>query len=265
MSEEVQSAATVVPQALLYSILVNGSLGFVMVIVMMIFMGDMMAALAAQQTMFYSALEIFLQGVKSTAGASLMASVVLVLAFACSVGSYATASRMLWSFSRDKGMPFHNQLARLTTKTVLPITAVLATLIITILLSLIVLGSSVALNDVLNLSIAALYSTYLLVCALLLWRRLTGGIQRGSDDVTDLKKIYWGPWSIPEPWGSINNLFALMYLSFVWFWSFWPMMTPTTAATFNFNILLFGSILLFSVIWYVWKARNTFKGPIREV
>jgi choline transport protein len=156
MSEEVQSAATVVPQVLIYSILINGSLGFVMVIVMMICMGDMTAALAAQQTMFYSALDIFLQAVNSTAGASLMASIVLVLAFACSVGSYATASRMLWSFSRDKGMPFHNQLAQLTTGTMLPITAVLTTLVITVLLSLIVLGSSVALNDVLNLSITAL-------------------------------------------------------------------------------------------------------------
>lgn len=163
--------------------------------------------------MCYPALEIFLQGVKSRAGASLMASVVLILAFACSVGTYATASRMLWSFSRDKAVPFHRQLARLTANTVLPVTAVLTTLVVTILLSLIVLGSSVALNDVLSLSIAALFSTYILISALLLWRRLTGGIRKEQDDVTDVKSIFGGPWRIPELWGSINNLFALMYLS----------------------------------------------------
>lgn len=265
MSEEIQPAATVVPQVFLYSLLINGSLGFVMVIVMMIFMGDIGEAFAAQQTMFYPALEILLQGVRSNTGAILMACIVLLLAFACSVGSYATASWMLWSFSRDRGLPFHFCLTKLSTKTKLPLAAICTTLCITVLLSLISLGSSVALNNVLNLSIAALISTYLLVCSLLLWRRSTGGIRRGAEDVEDLGMVHWGPWKIPEPWGSINNTFAVLYLSFVWFWTFWPTMTPNTPDTFNFNVLPFGGIVLFSTIWYVMSAKKTFNGPIREM
>lgn len=43
------------------------------------------------------------------------------------------------------------------------------------------------------------------------------------------------------------------------------MTTPTTTATFNYNLLLFGGIVLFSAAWYVLKALHIFKGPIREV
>lgn len=36
-----------------------------------------------------------------------MASIILVMGVASGVGVYASASRMLWSFSRDQGMPGH--------------------------------------------------------------------------------------------------------------------------------------------------------------
>jgi len=68
MSEEIQSAATVIPQALMYTILINGTLAFSMVIAFLFCLTDLDAAAAAAQTMFYPFLYVFNAAVKSTAG-----------------------------------------------------------------------------------------------------------------------------------------------------------------------------------------------------
>lgn len=136
----------------------------------------------------------------------------------------------------------------------------------TVLLSLIVLGSSVALSALLSLIVAALYSSYLIVCTLLLWRRCTGYFRpysAGSSD--DHGRPSWGPWRVPEPFGTINNIVACIYTIFLLFWSFWPQTNMPTPASFNWSILVFGAVVLFSIVWYAAQAKTYFKGPIKEV
>ena len=149
----------------------------------------------------------------------------------------------------------------------LPINTIMITVLVSVLLNLIVLGSSVALNDVLSLSVAGLYSSYLIVCALLLYRRVKGEIHARDDNLSVIgpTSLRWGPWRIPEPFGAINNTFACAYLVFMLFWSFWPPATPVTAKTMNFSVLVFGSVVLFSIAWYFLRARKYFTGPIVEV
>ena len=187
MSEEIKCASLVVPRALVGSILINGALAFGMIITLLFCLSDLNSALAATDTMYYPFLQIFNSAMSSTTSACVMDGIVLVLAIASSVSVYASASRMLWAFSRDRGMPFDKHLAKVrwTARLIcclvlslgqlsnnsLPVVAILTTLTITMLLSLIVLGSAVALSALLSLVIAALYSSYLLVCSLILWRR----------------------------------------------------------------------------------------------
>lgn len=149
----------------------------------------------------------------------------------------------------------------------MPFRTILVTLLIGMLLSLIVLGSSVAFNDIVSLSVVGLYSSYLLVCTLLLWRRLKGEIRPYSETAPAIGpgRLHWGPWRVPEPIGAINNLFACVYLVFLLFWNFWPPATPVKASTMNFSLLMFGATILFSVIWWLIRARKTFTGPIQEV
>lgn len=112
MSEEIRSAATVVPRALVYTIWLNGLLAFAMVIALMFCLGDLDAALEAATTMFYPFLEIFHSLVHSVTGACLMAGFILVMSLASTIGLYASASRMLWSFARDQGLPFSKHLVK---------------------------------------------------------------------------------------------------------------------------------------------------------
>ena len=135
------------------------------------------------------------------------------------------------------------------------------------LLSLIILGSSVAFNNIVNLSVAGLYSSYLLTCSLLLWRRVTGKIKPYNDMVSAVGhgRLHWGPWRLPEPLGTLNNAFACLYLVLLLFWSFWPPATPVTPSTMNFSVLVFGSVIIFSILWYTVKGREQFSGPVVEV
>ena len=134
------------------------------------------------------------------------------------------------------------------------------------LLSLIILGSSVAFNNIISLSVAGLYSSYLLCCALLLWRRLKGSIRPADDNATRVGpgNLHWGPWRVPEPFGTVNNIFACLYLVLILFWSFWPPATPVTPPTMNFSVLVFGATILFSLAWYLARGKAEFSGPIEE-
>ena len=114
MSEEIQRASIVVPQAIILSVLINGVLGFSMVLALMFCVGDVQAALAAQKTLGYPFLEVFLQAVNSVAGACLMASLVVILGVCSTVGSFASSSRILWSFSRDRGTPLWKTLSKVS-------------------------------------------------------------------------------------------------------------------------------------------------------
>lgn len=112
MSEEIQGAAIIVPQALVYSLLINGTLAWAMVIALMFCAGDLENAIAAQETIFYPFLEIFQQAVNSTVGTCIMASIIVILGVASAVGGFAASSRMLWSFARDRGLPLSKQLSK---------------------------------------------------------------------------------------------------------------------------------------------------------
>ena len=134
------------------------------------------------------------------------------------------------------------------------------------ILSLIVLGSSVDFNNIVSLSVIGLYSSYLLSCSLLLWRRAIGSIKPADSTAFRVGpgEIHWGPWHIPEPLGTINNAFACIYLIVLLFWSFWPPQTPVSPSTMNFSVLVFGATVLFSTVWYLVKGKSGFLGPVEE-
>ena len=152
-------------------------------------------------------------------------------------------------------------------RTSIPLFAVLLTTIVACLLALINIGSSVAFNDVISLSISGLYSTYLICCALLLYRRLKGHMADEpealmiSNSPQKVQLMPWGPFRVRGILGVIVNTLAVLYLLIMIFFSFWPPATPTTPATMNFSVLVMGAVMIFSILYYVFMARNVFRGP----
>jgi hypothetical protein len=142
------------------------------------------------------------------------------------------------------------------------------------LIGLINIGSAVVYNAIISIAVTGLYSSYLMAASLLLYRRIGKGYKLPdpsalpalADTTTgEGQTLAWGPWHIPGIWGIINNIYACCFMLIVWFFSFWPPQTPTTAETMNFSSLMTGGVVLFSVVYYLVWAKKSYKGPIMEV
>lgn len=51
-------------------------------------------------------IDIFYAVTKSKAGAAAMGSIICTMGICATVGLYVSASRVFWSFARDRGVPF---------------------------------------------------------------------------------------------------------------------------------------------------------------
>jgi len=112
MSEEIKNASTIVPYSLLTSIILNGLLGFGMLIAVLFCIGDLDAALNSPTQ--YPFMEIFYQATGSTAGATTMIIIIVVLQICATIACLAGSSRMTWSFARDHGLPGWRMLRRVS-------------------------------------------------------------------------------------------------------------------------------------------------------
>ena len=110
MSEEIYNAERVVPQSILTSVLINGLLGFGMILSTLFTMTDATAALESPTG--YPYMQIFCSSTSSLGGCTVMSAIVPILVTATAVGSLASSSRMAWSFARDRGLPGWRLLSR---------------------------------------------------------------------------------------------------------------------------------------------------------
>lgn len=244
-------------------------------------------------------IQIFYDSVGSVAGATVMAAVVLALTWACAIGITTTASRMTWSFARDRGTPFSHYLMKVEKRTRVPVIAVGVVTLLSALLTLIYIGSPTAFNDVISLTITGFYGSYFLPSAFLLYHRIKGHVAskktltaatpdplpetsqtigenseekpKSTDPTTNTPdfaiaiaqiQLAWGPFHIPGILGIINNTYACLYMIFVIFWSVWPPVTPVDATTMNYSVVVTGGVIIFSVVWYWVRGRKEYDGPL---
>ena len=102
MSEEIRNADKVVPKVIAGSLFVNGTLAFLTLLVILFCLGNPDFVLNFPSLPFIA---IVLQGIGNRAGASTMVAFITVLIIFAAVSFVATASRMTWSFARDRGLP----------------------------------------------------------------------------------------------------------------------------------------------------------------
>jgi choline transport protein len=293
MAEETENASLNIPRAICAGMIINGLIGFAMMLTTLFCLGDPDSVLDTETG--FPFLQIFWNSVKTRGGAIGMGVVVLILTWACALGITTTASRMTWSFARDKGTPFSRILSRVDRRTKVPIIAVFAVTTFAALLVLIYIGSYAAFNDVISLTITGFYGSYFLPCVFMLYHRIKGNIMpyhsepdivgvseplgRANNETGDLEKpsngdatevegytarLRWGPWRIPGVLGTINNAYACVYMIFVIFWSVWPSETPVSANTMNYSVVVTGGVMILSGIWYVVRGRKEYRGPILE-
>lgn len=104
MTEETRNATVIIPRSIMMSIVLNGSLGFGILLVTLFNLQDVDHVLNSPTG--YPYIQIFLNATGSIPGSIAMASIVPISGVATASGNLAAASRMVWSFSRDRGTPW---------------------------------------------------------------------------------------------------------------------------------------------------------------
>lgn len=103
MSEELRDASLTMPKAIMWTVAPNAIFGLLMVVTLCYTLGD--AEAVADTPTRQPFIQLFLNGTGSLTGTNVMVSIVVVCLTCCCISEVATASRQLWSFARDKGLP----------------------------------------------------------------------------------------------------------------------------------------------------------------
>ena len=248
MSEEIRDASRVVPRSMLATAVLNGILGLIMVVTYCFCITDLDVILATPTG--YPFIQVFVNATGSKGSATAMTMVVVLLLEAACISCLATASRQTFAFARDEGMPFGHVWRKVVkVGTEIPLNAVLLSLSVTTLLSLINIASTDAFNSVVSLFISALFSSYFLSIGCVLLKRIRG---------QDLPPSRWsmGRFAIPL------NVVALGYIAFAFVMSFFPLANNTTAGTMNWSVLVWGAVVILATASYYAHGRTMYKGPV---
>jgi hypothetical protein len=151
----------------------------------------------------------------------------------------------------------------------LPVPAILISVTISWLLAIIRIGSNIAMEDIVSMAISGIYLSYLVVSVLLFIRRVGGDISLyndGEDEIINVPgaKLVWGPFRCPGILGTIINGYAIIYITIIVFFSFWPSSMDPTIAEMNWSILAIGGAMFFAILYYIIRARHVYTGPIVE-
>lgn len=110
LAEEVKDSSLVLPRSIMASLYLNGALGFIMLVTYCFCLGDDVDGILGTKT-GYPFIQVFYNVTKSAGGASAMTAILIVLTVCSCISNVATASRQLFAFARDGGMPFSSFLA----------------------------------------------------------------------------------------------------------------------------------------------------------
>ena len=179
---------------------------------------------------------------------------IVILSMSMCMNATTAASRQLWSFASDEGVPYNRWFTKITkvNSTPLPVNAIFASLIIVVVLALLNLGGSEAFNSILGLVTGAVGLTYALSIGCVLWRRLFGA------------PLPAARWSLGRS-GILINAIALCYEILTTVISFFPLFANVTAQTMNWAIAMFAGVAVICSIKYMVNGRKVYKGPVTHV
>jgi len=268
MAEEVRHANRNIPKAFIWTLIINGTMAFVMVVVCVYCITDLHAVLNSRTG--YPIIEIFYQATGSVAGATVLDVMMILIMIPCSFCLGAASSRLAWSFSRENGFPgskFMRQVGlvleiiptvliasdlKVNPRFKAPLNAIYVSVTFATLLSCIVLGSEVALDAVVSLCTIAAFASYILPIASFTWYKLTH------------KDVEYGPWRMGR-WGIFVNIFAICWCGFFVIILPFPTTIPVTAANMNWSGPIFLAVtLVLTADWFL-RAHRQYHGPVIEI
>lgn len=172
MAEEVKDASRTLPWAMISTLVINGVTGLVMAITFAYCLGPVEAATMPEYN--FAFIGTFYNATQSHAGATIMTCIITILTLCSAISNVATASRQMFAFARDNGLPFARIISYIRPGLDVPLNAIVICFFCTALLSLINLGSTVAFNAILSIGVVALLTSYITSIGCILLKRIRG-------------------------------------------------------------------------------------------
>jgi amino acid transporter len=133
-----------------------------------------------------------------------------------------------------------------------PLNALCVSLVIVSLLSLINIGLSVAFNAIMSLGTAALLSSYIISITCVRLRRWRN------------QPLPPARWSMGRFTPFVDTL-SILVLIIIWVFSFFPLTEQVNPTTMNWSVVIFGGVILLSLVYYQLHAKKVYKGPVTRV
>jgi amino acid transporter len=208
-------------------VLVSGIAGYAMLVAVTLSIGDLPAALAADNPFIF-----VLRGALGPLLGNALVCVAMAAMWFCGLSSVTSNSRMLFAFARDGGLPFSQHLAKVSPRYRSPQVAVW----ISAGMALLVAVWSGAYSAMVALSTVALYASYGLPVLF--------GLRK-----PDRRR---GPWTLGR-YSQVINRVALLWIGacLVLF-----VLPPNQLAGYTFA----GCLAVLALYWALWM-RARFKGP----
>ena len=249
MSEELRDASKTLPRAMILTTVVNGLLGFIMIITFCMVLGPSLDDIIFSPTL-QPFIAVFYQATQNLHATNGMSALIIFMGMFCNTSIVATASRQLFAFARDKGTPLGSWIAYVRPGWDVPVNAVLVSWIVTCLASLLNIGSPIAFNSICSISISGVMASYIVSIGCIARRRILNEPMLPS-------KFSLGRWK-----GLALNLASLVYLVLFFVMSFFPPSPHPAAPVMNWAIVIFGGIVILALVHYVAQARKVYDGPV---
>ncbi|KAK0833658.1 hypothetical protein LTR73_001421 [Friedmanniomyces endolithicus] len=248
MAEETQDASVNVPRGMISSYLIGTTSGLVMVITFCFcFTTNDLSSVTG-----FAFMEIYRNATGSNGATLALTAILIILTFFSATNFVASASRQLYAFARDGGLPFSAQIAKVSARLNVPVPACIIAFAFVVLISLIALGSSVAFFAIISLQLIALFFTYIVAIGTLIYRRLRG------------PPLPEHRWSLGRA-GLAINVFAFLYGLFALAFIVLPSTPTVTGATMNWGPVMFAGVMIFALVYYFAGGHKTYLGPVKLV
>lgn len=210
MCEEVPSPKQQVPKALVGTVVMNTTAGLITLITYSFVLPDLKTLVNSEQPVPV----IVKSAVGNDGGAFALLIPLIVLAIMCGIGCTTAASRVVWAFSRDGGIPGSALWRKVNSGLQIPFNAMMLSMMVQLVLGAIYFGSATAFNSFSSGGIICLSISYASPIAVSLFR--------GRKDVTH-GGFYLGRW------GTFCNIVTLCAFNSGPFTSKWDFYTDTFA------------------------------------
>jgi amino acid transporter len=230
-AEETIGASSAVPKGIVNSVLWSALFGWLMLSAFVIAIPDMDKAATSGSGVFYATMAAVLPPTL----VNILFVAILLAQFLCGLATVTSASRMIFAFARDGGLPASSMLKRVHATLLSPVAAIWTGCIISVLFTL----YTPAYTTIVSVTVIFIFLSYCLPIAI-------GGFAYGNT---------WtrmGPWDMGPAFRLVSVL-AVLAVALIFFLG----VQPPNDAALNITLVF---LAITAVVWFGFERRR-FKGP----